>query len=200
MGFTMDQLNPSKYIKGSDVTPPVVATIANVTIETMENRDGETQKKGVVYWVGTLRPMPLNVTNTKTLVAAFGDNSDWWIGKQIEIYFDPSLVSFGEVKGGIRFRLPNGSPATAPRPTAAPGMVWTYAQAQAFAANVGISKADLVAQLKADGETGWNDVRGTAIAQRMIAAAIAAQAPATVPTAPDQGFDENAPSTDGIPF
>ena len=56
--------------------------IARVSQELM--RDG--QKKYVVSFVGKHKGLVLNVTNGKRLAAAFGKNTDAWIGKEIELF------------------------------------------------------------------------------------------------------------------
>ena len=59
--------------------------------------------------------MVLNVTNTKIISAAFGDDSDNWDGKVIVLY--PAMVQFGsDMVEAIRVKLPK--PAAAAKPKA----------------------------------------------------------------------------------
>ncbi len=71
-----------------------------------------------------VKPLGLNVTNKRILVAAYGDESDNWRGQPVEIYVDPNVTnSRGEIVGGIRLRIPRTAAAIgaapAPTPTAA---------------------------------------------------------------------------------
>jgi len=192
MGYTIDQLHPSKYLKGADVTPPVVATMSRVTIEKMTDNDNETEEKGILSFLGgRLKPMPLNWTNLTFLGKTFGNNSDAWQGKQVEIYFDPSIMAFGEVKGGIRLRLPTAF-GVPPRQQRAPGLM-TFEQAKMAISDAGITYEELVAHLKANGMTTWICATGTPLVQQLIAARV--QVPA------EQAFDpDGPPPDDNIPF
>jgi hypothetical protein len=73
---------------GKDVT----VKIAKVKAETLRNRAGA-DKKPVVYFEGTSKGFALNKTNSKTIAAMYGNDTDAWIGKSITIY--PSKTSFG---------------------------------------------------------------------------------------------------------
>ena len=82
--------------------------------------------------------MKFNLINRKTVVAAYGDQRDAWIGKPVEIYVDPNVWMGAERTGGIRIRIPaaaataashagagnrNGAASgTAPKPAPPPGV------------------------------------------------------------------------------
>ena len=49
--------------------------------------------------------MILNATNIKIAERNFGsDETDAWLGKEIELHFDESVQFAGEMVGGLRFR------------------------------------------------------------------------------------------------
>lgn len=78
-------------------------TIASHNIEDVQNESGK-RKKGVLRFKGGVKPLVLNVTNSKTIAKLYGRDADGWIGKQISLYFDPD-VRFGKEKvGGVRVK------------------------------------------------------------------------------------------------
>jgi hypothetical protein len=103
----------SKYLAQIDVPSPILATIATVRIETLQN---PREDKPILHFAGNnLKPMILNVTNRRVLINAWGDETDNWNGKVIEVYVNPDITnSQGEVVGGVRVRIP-----VAPKPPAA---------------------------------------------------------------------------------
>jgi hypothetical protein len=108
----------SKYLTKADVPAPILATIADVKIETLQN---PREDKPVLYFAGTaLKPMVLNVTNRRVLIAAYGDETDAWRGQRVEIYVNQDVTnSSGDVVGGVRVRIPAAAPTnTAPKPPA----------------------------------------------------------------------------------
>ena len=71
----------------------------------------------------SIKPLGLNVTNKRILIAAYGDESDHWRGQPVEIYVDPNVTnSRGEIVGGIRLRIPAATVRTAPAISAAPAL------------------------------------------------------------------------------
>ena len=101
---------PSKYLSKEDLTKSRVLTIESVVMEEVESEDGKVEKP-VCYWKEKdSKPLILNRTNGEVLRERCGDDSEQWIGKQIEVYVDLS-IRFGNKKiGGIRVRLPSVSP------------------------------------------------------------------------------------------
>lgn len=80
-------LTPSKYIKavefkGKDVT----LTIKGVKLEDLEKEDNTTERKGVVHFDETAKGWVINVTNCRSLVQMFGNETDNWVGKQVTLY------------------------------------------------------------------------------------------------------------------
>lgn len=108
----MSEMFPSSWLKKEDVPQPIRATIREVTQEEISG-DGGKELKAVVAFMGNVKPMILNRGNAAALEEAFGDDSDLWHGKQVEIYVDGSVMFAGRRVGGLRLRVPdarNGAP------------------------------------------------------------------------------------------
>jgi hypothetical protein len=108
----------SKYLTKEDVPTPIIAMIAGVKIETLQN---PREDKPILYFAGgALKGLVLNVTNRRVMIRAYGDETDAWAGKPVEIYINPDVTnSSGEIVGGVRLRIP--APATVVSPAAAVG-------------------------------------------------------------------------------
>lgn len=120
----------SKYLKGSDLrmdngayTSPVV-TIETITVE--EIGDDKTQRY-ILYFLNKEKGLCLNVTNEQALMAIHGEPPDlspagvqhFYGGKQIQLYFDPSIMFGSKRVGGLRLRAAPAAPSQAP-PTPPP--------------------------------------------------------------------------------
>ena len=91
---------PSAYMKAADLeNKPINLTIEKVVMEEVgQGADADTKpcvyfndspykyKNGTKGWV-------LNVTNSKMIAAYYGDDTDNWIGKPVQVY--PDKVQFG---------------------------------------------------------------------------------------------------------
>jgi len=100
------------YLAARDLNgiEPTVA-IESVTIK--ELKDG---KKLDIAFVGKQKHLLANKTNTKRIAYMFGDETDGWIGKKIQLYTE--MVDFqGNVVEAIRVRPVK---ATAPPASAVP--------------------------------------------------------------------------------
>ena len=70
----------------------------------VEEIGDEREKKLVVAFVGAKKNLVLNKTNASALVAAFGDDTDGWPGRSVELFTMP--VNFnGKIYDGIRVRV-----------------------------------------------------------------------------------------------
>jgi len=104
---------PSKWLRKEDVLQPIRATIARVTM-TDVGTDEEPQQKPAMWFNEGVAPMTINSGNWDTLEGLYGDDSDLWLGKVIEIYVDPDVKYAGRRVGGIRLREPAAARAGAP--------------------------------------------------------------------------------------
>lgn len=104
---------PSKFVSKDDVEIPVIWTIAGVQKVEMDDDGGGKKAPPVVSFVEeNAKPLILNNSNWMTLEDLYGDDSDNWTGKKIELYKDASVMFGGKRVGGVRVRKPgNQAPA-----------------------------------------------------------------------------------------
>jgi hypothetical protein len=102
---------PSKYLKAPDIEGhEVTVQIAAVKLEPME-QSGDS--KPVLYFVGKTKGVVLNKTNSETLSAAFGDETDGWVGRSIVLF--GAMTQFGgKMTPCIRLRVPRQPALKAP--------------------------------------------------------------------------------------
>ena len=93
---------PSKYLKAADLRgKSVTVTIDRVVQEQVGEE--EPDKWIVDFSENPDRGMVLNKTNALMISSAYGDNSDLWIGKAVELYTEQ--VSFqGKIVPGLRVK------------------------------------------------------------------------------------------------
>jgi hypothetical protein len=117
----IDAKGNSKSLRKEDVPTPFVATISDVRVQTFEKtaRSPREDKDMLHFADPSIKPLGLNVTNKRVLIAAYGDETDDWRGQPVEIYVDPNVTnSRGEIVGGIRLRIPAAAPHAPPIGTA----------------------------------------------------------------------------------
>ncbi len=71
-------------------------------------RDGNPPKKELVLSF-TDTPLLFSLSakvNRRALVAAFGTKSQGWIGKLVELYYEPNVIFGSDLVGGSRVRIP----------------------------------------------------------------------------------------------
>ena len=105
---------PSNYMKAADLRGQTrQATIESVAMEPL----GDGQPKPLVRFRGLPVGLILNRTNGTIIAAAFGPETNNWIGRTIELF--PDQVPFrGQVVPAIRVRIT--APAAPPSPEPAP--------------------------------------------------------------------------------
>jgi hypothetical protein len=102
----MSEAFPSNWLKAADLQGHTVkVTIANVEMEDVG--DGE---KPIVSFLGKDKGLVLNKTNASFIVDAYGDETDGWKGKEIELYPDKTSYK-GQVVDCIRVRAFHPKPA-----------------------------------------------------------------------------------------
>lgn len=82
-----------------------LVTIDHCSTERITNEQG-TQLKGVLHFRERIKPLILNVTNGKRIAELYGKDIDGWVGKQITLYYDPSVRVAGKTVGGTRVKAP----------------------------------------------------------------------------------------------
>jgi len=96
------------YLRAADLKDRTVKVqIDSVTLESVGDDQDE---KPVVSFLGKDKGLVLNKTNATLLSERFGDDTDGWTGKSIELTTE--RVSFnGRLVDGIRVKVPTAAPA-----------------------------------------------------------------------------------------
>jgi len=95
-------LFPSKFVKSSDVKDkPLTAIISHLGHE-LVGQGKDQERKPVLHFEGSAKPMILNKTNAFALDAAFGD-TDNWPGQKVRIVCVETTYG-GKAIDGIRLK------------------------------------------------------------------------------------------------
>jgi hypothetical protein len=94
----------SNYLRAADLPQPRVLTIQTVTHEKMPEGD----HKPVMRFVGEQQQLVLNKTNAFTCMELFGDETNAWHGRLIELYSTTTNFS-GRMAPCIRMRAPQAA-------------------------------------------------------------------------------------------
>jgi hypothetical protein len=116
-------LYPSNYVKAVDLKgKEALVTIRAVIVEKVGD-----DIRPVVYFNGTEKGLVCNKTNAYAIGTAYGENTDFWIGKQIILF--PAYTDYqGKQVLALRVRIP-----TAQHQPGAPGHQNTLGAAHGFA-------------------------------------------------------------------
>ena len=159
------QAFPSKYLGKDDLDSPILAIIKDVDSAMIKGDIGDECKTVMYFKDPNVKAWIINATNWMTIEDEYGEDSDDWIGKTIELYKDPNVMYGTKRVGGVRVRLPITAQATGQFHTGqvhfVPDECMTFDQAQEACAAVGISKEVLVESLKASGNAAYNSFRDT---------------------------------------
>lgn len=80
-------------------------TIKDVTDESVEDKDGNTENKYVLYFNEFEKGLILNEGNREAVVEATGTSTtDFMVGKKVNVYHDPDVSFGGKRTGGVRIR------------------------------------------------------------------------------------------------
>lgn len=109
----------SKYLKSADfgVSLPAepILTIARVERATEQGDDGEDETWWVIHFRESgVKPLKTINTNTRCLIACFGNETDDWCGKRVQFYPMPGTW-FGERGTAVRIKA-----ADIPKPISVP--------------------------------------------------------------------------------
>jgi hypothetical protein len=178
----LTQMFPSNYLKKEDVATPITATIQSVTMDAIKGEHGE-ESKPVVHFQGNIKPMVLNVGNGHVIAELYGDDTDKWTGKAIEIYCDPNVQFAGKRIGGIRLRAPTAMSGHTN------GAVWLYPQMMAEASKVGLTLNDVKEAIRKAGHNSYLPARDTVLIQQLIA----------TKANEEMGFDDGDPANEQQP-
>ena len=148
MGFKRSDVFQSNYLGQDDLGSPTVVVIHEAVMDKVKDDDGRPQDKLVLHFkADKLKPWIVNSTNWQTIEDSYGDDTDGWIGKPIEVYVDPNVM-FGKKKvGGVRVRIPTGPAAASPKADTTGNTKFGPAWADAMNKKVSEAKGD-VAELR----------------------------------------------------
>lgn len=114
----MNDMFPSKYLRADDLRGPngrgwreFELAIRSVDLEEMGGEANE--KKWVLHFERAEKGMVLNRTNAQSIVDAYGEDSDTWIGERVVLFVMTVNTPQGP-KPGIRIRVPAAQSAEVP--------------------------------------------------------------------------------------
>jgi hypothetical protein len=94
------------YLKAADLESPIMMTISGAEPIRLEEKEPE---KLLLHFKDDERILVTNRTNMQLLVSFFASTeTNDWIGKQIVLYNDKTIMMGGRMVGGVRVRLPKG--------------------------------------------------------------------------------------------
>jgi hypothetical protein len=80
---------PSRYFKAANLPQPRNLTIVAAKMEELKTPDGgETQNRLVLHFHDEAKRLVMNVTNYDMLADMFGDETESWVGKTVQLYAD----------------------------------------------------------------------------------------------------------------
>ncbi len=97
------------YIKRRDLEDgPLTLKTASADKVIFEARNGKPAESKWVLTFATdpVRKLGLNKTNLNVMAKNFGKKTGAWLGQLIEVYWDDNVSFGGELRGGIRIRVP----------------------------------------------------------------------------------------------
>ena len=104
----LNEMFPSRFFKAIDCKPPLTLTVTGVAPEKFQ--DGTS--KHVVSFRESEKGLVLNKTNAESIAEMYGDDSDRWAGRQIELY-SAKVTGPNGLTDGVRVRMPSGKPRAA---------------------------------------------------------------------------------------
>lgn len=105
---------PSQYLKAADLQKRTI----RVVIDRVAMEDIGSDNKPILYFRGKDKGLVLNKTNANNIVYLFGEETDTWAGREIELF--PTLVDFqGRQVEAIRVRPTSGNGQVPPAGRAA---------------------------------------------------------------------------------
>ena len=95
------------FLTGTELKGQTIrVTIAGVSVQAIGEANEE---KLVVDFVGAKKSLILNKTNASACSGAFGDETDAWVGREVELFTMPVAYG-GKTFDGIRIRTVEQSP------------------------------------------------------------------------------------------
>jgi len=99
--FNRDYLGSCDLIDGKDMN----AVISHIETKEIDNSTGKKAKCNIAVFTGKVKPMVLNVTNSRILAKFAGTPFiEAWKNLDVTIYVDDKVKAYGDVVEGLRFR------------------------------------------------------------------------------------------------
>ena len=113
----VSEMFASNWLKKDDLEDPVGGEVLTIRRVTEELVGQDQQSKWALHWrEKDYQPLLCNKTNLRLLASMFGDDTDDWVGKEVEVYHDPTISYAGQIVGGLRVRPPRPPKPRQPRP------------------------------------------------------------------------------------
>jgi len=109
MSPNVNDLKSSKFLTKNDVEPPILVTIKSYECMNVAMENQAPEEKWCLHFNEVDKPLVLNMTNGQliSVIAKSGD-FDHWIGKQIVLFNDETVMFAGKMTGGIRVQASKG--------------------------------------------------------------------------------------------
>lgn len=111
---------PSKYLKAADLQGKRhKVTISAMTTTMLKDRQGVEKEKNIASFEGKEKQFVFNWTNENLIIPIFGEDTDNWVGAEIELYAAPTNLQdpiTGKPMPGIHIRVLNSPPSAPAEP------------------------------------------------------------------------------------
>jgi hypothetical protein len=116
----------SKFLTATGLGDRKIRTkIARIRKQALKQQGGGTKTKFILSFTTVDKEMVLNVTNKVVLVDALGRKPADWIGAEVGLFTEPTVMA-GKATRGLRLRVLNkpSGPAPVPKPAPKPSAPW----------------------------------------------------------------------------
>jgi hypothetical protein len=116
----------SKFLTATGVGNRKIRTkIARIRKQALQQQGGGTRTKFILSFSTVDKEMVLNATNKIVLVDALGRNPADWVGAEVGLFTEPTVMA-GKPTKGLRLRVLNKPSGTAPtsKPVPKPDLPW----------------------------------------------------------------------------
>ena len=113
----VNDLKSSKFLTKNDVEPDKLVTIIGYKPMNVAMESDSPEEKYTLTFKEFDKPLVLNMTNGQLIATIVGSEEfDDWIGKQIVLYNDRTVMYAGRITGGIRVRAIRQNPPSEEKP------------------------------------------------------------------------------------
>lgn len=99
----INKVYASKHLNAFDLNGET--HVVTITREEMVKFPDDEDEKPIIYFEGWEKGLVVNKTNAKTIAGLYGQHTEGWVGKQVELY--STIVDFrGQPTPAIRVRSP----------------------------------------------------------------------------------------------